>query len=53
MLDQMKANVLAWTTTAAATITVAQLVTPGFIDWIFDFMVVGLVALAAKLAAVK
>lgn len=53
MLDKLRISVLAWTTTAAATLTVAQLVAPSFIDWIFDIAVVGLVALAAKLAAKK
>lgn len=53
MFDRIKENVLAWTTGAAFTLTMAQMVAPRFMDWILDFIVVGLVALAAKLAKSK
>ena len=53
MMDWLRAHVLAWTTTAAATLTLAQLVAPRFMDWILDFLVVGLVFVAAKLAQLK
>lgn len=53
MIDWLKRHVLAWTTSAAATLTAAQLVAPRFMDFILDVLVVLLVALAAKLAEQK
>ncbi len=50
MFERLRNNVLAWTTSGALTLTMAQAVAPTFMDWILDFLVVGLVALAAKLA---
>lgn len=50
MMDWLRKHALAWTTSAAATITALQLVTPTMIDWLFDIIVVGLVWAAAKLA---
>ncbi len=49
-MDWLHRHVLAWTTSAALTLTAAQVVAPGFIDLILDLMVVGLVWLAARLA---
>jgi hypothetical protein len=51
MLDWFRSHALAWTTSAALTLTLAQVVTPSFMDWVFDFIVVGLVWMAAKLSA--
>ena len=51
MMDLLRKHVLAWTTSTALILTMLQLVTPSFIDWLFDFMVVGLVFISAKLAA--
>lgn len=45
-----KAHVLAWTTGAALILTMAQMVAPRFMDWVLDFIVVGLVWLAAWLS---
>jgi hypothetical protein len=50
VIELLRGHVLAWTTSAAFTLTMAQVVAPSFMDWILDFLVVGLVALAAKLA---
>jgi len=50
MFDWLKSKVLLWTTTAAAFLTAAQMVTPSFMDFILDWLVVGLVFVAAKLA---
>lgn len=52
-MEWLRKYVLAWTTSAAATLTMAQIVAPNFMDIILDLMVVGLVALAAKLASQK
>ena len=52
-MDWLRQHVLAWTTSAAATLTLAQIVAPRFMDWILDFLVVGLVYVAAKLAQMK
>ena len=49
-MDWLRSHVLGWTTSAAATLTAAQMVTPSFADWILDWTVVGLVAVAGKLA---
>jgi len=46
-------NVLSWTTAAATTLTLAQLFAPSFMDWILDFLVIGLVWVAAKLATMN
>lgn len=53
MFDALRKHVLAWTTAAASTLTIAQLFSPSFMDFILDWMVVGLVALAAYLAKSK
>lgn len=53
MREWLRSHVLGWTTSAAATLTLAQLVAPMFMDWILDFLVVALVYIAAKLAAPK
>ena len=50
MLEKLQRHVLAWTTSAALTLTGLQLFAPPLIDWFLDFLVVGLVFLAAKLA---
>ena len=50
MLDWLRSHALAWTTSAAATLTAAQMITPNFMDFIFDWIVVGLVVVSAKLA---
>lgn len=47
----LRGHVLAWTTSAALTLTLLQAVTPSLFDWLLDFAVVGLVWIAAKLAA--
>ena len=52
-MDWLRTHVLAWTTSAAATLTLAQIFAPRFMDWILDFLVVGLVYVAAKLAQMK
>lgn len=49
-MDWLRRHVLAWTTSAAATLTLAQIVAPRFMDWMLDFAVVLLVWVAAKLA---
>lgn len=46
----LKGHVLEWATASALTLTLLQMVTPSIFDWIFDFIVVGLVWLAAKLS---
>ena len=46
-------HVLAWTTAAATTLTVAQIFAPKFMDIILDIMVVVLVWVAAKLASLN
>lgn len=53
MFDALRKHVLAWTTSAAATLTLAQFFAPSFMDMILDFLVVCLVAVAAKLAQGK
>ncbi|MEM7602857.1 MAG: hypothetical protein AAF357_15780 [Verrucomicrobiota bacterium] len=53
MTDFFKTKVLEWTTGAAFTLTMAQMVAPRFMDWILDFIVVGLVYVAAKLSQTK
>jgi hypothetical protein len=50
MLDKLRQHVLAWTTSAALTLTGFQIFAPAMVDWILDFAVVGLVFVAAKLA---
>lgn len=45
----MTRHVLAWTTTAASTLTLAQIVAPRFVDIVLDILVVVLVYIAAKL----
>ena len=50
MFNWLREHVLAWTTSAAVTLTGLQLVAPPLIDWVLDVMVVGLVWAAAKLA---
>lgn len=50
MWQWIKGHVLAWATSAAFTLTIAQVFVPSVFDWILDFVVVALVALAAKLA---
>lgn len=47
----LRRHVLAWATSAALTLTAAQIVAPRFMDWILDGLVVALVFVAAKLAA--
>jgi hypothetical protein len=49
-MDWLRRHALGWATSAAATLTAAQIVTPSFADWILDWIVVALVAVAAKLA---
>lgn len=53
MPEWLRHRVTAWTVSAAFTLTLAQLVAPSFLDWIFDFLVVGLVYVAAKLSKAK
>lgn len=45
-----RTHVLAWTTSAALTIAGLRFITPSFVDFLFDFLTVGLVWVAAKLA---
>jgi len=52
-MEWFRQNVLAWTTSAALTLTGLQVFAPPIFDWLLDFIVVGLVALAARLAKVK
>lgn len=47
----LRGHVVAWATSAALTLTLLQIVTPSVFDWVFDFAVVGLVWLSAKLSA--
>ena len=49
-MDWLRRHVLGWATSAAATLTALQLVAPPLFDWVLNVLVVGLVALAAKLA---
>lgn len=53
MLEAIRRHTLAWTTSAALTLTGLQAFTPPLFDWALDAMVVGLVALAAKLARAR
>lgn len=50
MYDWARSHVLGWATSAALTLTLLQMATPTIFDWIFDFMVVALVWIAAKLS---
>jgi len=50
MSDWFKEKVLLWSVTAAATLTGLQALMPPVIDWMLDFLVVGLVFLAAHIA---
>lgn len=53
LLQKLRDHVLAWTTSAALTLTGFQVFAPKMIDWVLDFLVVGLVFIAAKLAGSK
>lgn len=50
MFDVLRRHTLAWTTSAALTLTGLQVFAPPLFDWLLDGLVVLLVALAAKLA---
>lgn len=50
MFEAIRRHTLAWTTSAALTLTGLQIIAPPLIDWVLDALVVGLVALAARLA---
>lgn len=50
MINWLKNHVLAWTTSAAAALTAAQIVAPKMVDVFLDIIVVALVWVAAKLA---
>ena len=50
MFDWLKSKVLLWSVSAAATLTALQFITPAFVDFILDWLVVGLVFIAAKMA---
>jgi len=52
-MQWMTSHVLSWTVAAASTLTVAQFFTPNFMDFILDWLVVGLVFVAAKLAKMQ
>lgn len=49
-IDKARTHVLAWTTSAAATLAGTRFFVPNFADFIIDILSVGLVALAAWLA---
>lgn len=49
-MEALRRHALAWTTSAALTMAGLRFVTPSFVDMIFDFLTVGLVWAAAKLA---
>ncbi len=53
MIEKAREHVLAWTTSAALTLTGFQVFAPKMVDWMLDFAVVGLVYIAAKLAGSK
>ena len=46
----LRQKALLWTTSAAASMVGLRLVTPNFVDFVFDILTVGLVYLAAALA---
>lgn len=50
-MDWLRGHVLAWTTSAALTLTGLQVFTPTVFDWLLDGMVVALVWVAARLAS--
>lgn len=50
MLDKIKGHVIAWTTGAALTLAMLRFVTPNFVDFIIDWLTVGLVYVAARLS---
>lgn len=50
MTGWLRQKALLWTTSAAASMVGLRLVTPAFVDFIFDILTVGLVYLAAALA---
>ena len=50
MFEALRKHTLAWTTSAALTLTGLQVLAPPLIDWVLDALVVLLVFLAAKLA---
>lgn len=49
-MDWLRQHALAWTTSAAASMVALRMVTPSFVDFVFDILTVALVWLAAKLA---
>ena len=51
--EKLRDHVLAWTTSAALTLTGFQIFAPKMMDWLLDFAVVGLVFIAAKIAGSK
>lgn len=52
-MNALRKHVLAWTTSAALTLAGLRFFTPNFVDLIIDGLTVGLVYIAAKLAATK
>lgn len=50
-MEWLRGHVLAWTTSAALTLTGLQVFTPTVFDWVLDGMVVALVWVAARMAA--
>ena len=49
-MDWLKNRVIAWTTGAAFTLALLRFVTPNFVDFMIDWITVGLVFVAAKLS---
>lgn len=50
LMDWLKRRVLAAALSAAATITFLSLISPAWLDFMFDLIMVGLIALVGKLA---
>lgn len=50
MIDWLKRRVLAAALSAAATITFLSLISPAWLDFMFDLIMVGLIAIVGKLA---
>lgn len=52
LITWLRLHALAWTTSAAVSMVALRMVTPSFVDFIFDILTVVLVWIAAKLAKV-
>ena len=49
----LRKKALLWTVSTAGTLVALRMVTPGFVDFIFDILTVGLVYVAGALARTK